>query len=377
MKYWLIAWLALWGVNCERIGASKRDSPGGSEPAAQSAPDAAEPPGDAPEGMVWIPGGSFPMGSEAGQANEQPVHQVKVKGFWMDITEITNREFARFVDATGYITTCEKEFSPEEYPNAPPGSLRAGALLFAPPPHPVDLKGSHMQWWEFVPGADWKHPEGPDSSIQGRDDHPVVCVTWDDAVAYAKWAGKRLPSEAEWEWAARAGQFDRDFVWGKEFRPDGKWPANIWQGDFPGENTAEDGFATTAPVKSFAPNEYGLHDMSGNVWEFVSDWYLPAYYRQSPRENPPGPSERQVLRYAEEVMAGYEPQYRERALRKLMQDHILAGPGVARKVIRGGSFLCNDCYCKGYRPTARQTTDAITGTNHTGFRCVKYPVGGN
>lgn len=308
--------------------------------------------------MVWIPGGEFYMGSDEGEPNETPVHQVRVKGFWMDETEVTNAQFAEFVEATGYVTQGEKSFSPEDYPNAPPEALKAGSLLFKKTDAPVPLD-NHTRWWEFIPGADWRHPFGPGSSIEGKEDHPVVCISWDDAQAYAKWAGKRLPTEAEWEFAARGGLENTSYVWGDEFLPEGNHHANLWQGDFPHENTAEDGFATTSPVKSFPPNGYGLYDISGNVWEFVQDWYDPDYYIRSPEINPLGPTRDQVLDPSRRIRAGSD------ARRQLAT--------TPHKVIRGGSYLCNDCYCKGYRPSARQISDMITSTNHTGFRCAKSP----
>ena len=249
---------------------------------------------ESPLGMVWIPGGEFSMGSTEGQPNETPVHLVRVKGFWMDETEVTNAEFRRFVEATNHVTQGEKSFDAKDYPNAPPEALKAGSLLFKMTDGPVPLT-DHMRWWEFVPGADWRHPEGPGSDIEGRDDHPVVCVSWDDANAYAKWVGKRLPTEAEWEFAARGGLKNNTYAWGEDFTPDGKIVANLWQGDFPHENTIEDGFAATAPVRSFPPNGYGLYDISGNVWEFVQDWYDPDYYIRSPEFSPSGPSVEEVL----------------------------------------------------------------------------------
>ena len=311
---------------------------------------------EAPAGMVLIAAGEFNMGSTEGQPNEEPVHVVRIKAFWMDETEVTNAQFREFVEATGYITQGEKSFSAEEYPNAPLEALLAGSLIFTKTDGPVPLD-DHMRWWTFVPGADWRHPQGPESSIDGLDDHPVVCISWEDAAAYAKWAGKRLPTEAEWEYAARGGLKGSTYAWGEEFAPEGEIQANLWQGDFPHENTNEDGFALTAPVKSYKPNGYGLYDISGNVWEFVQDWYDPDYYMKSPEFAPDGPTEAQVL----------DPGSRLRR----NSDNRPQLATTPHKVIRGGSFLCNDCYCKGYRPSARQIADMITSTNHTGFRCVK------
>ena len=313
---------------------------------------------EAPVGMKWIPGGEFDMGSNDGQPNETPVHTVRVKGFWMDETEVTNAEFRKFVDATGHVTLGETAFDPKDYPNAPPGTLNAGSLIFKKSDGPV-LLTDHMQWWEFKEGADWMHPEGPDSNIEGREDHPVVCLSWDDANAYAEWAGKRLPTEAEWEFAARGGLKNTAFAWGDDFAPEGELQANLWQGDFPQENTREDGFVATAPVRTFPPNGYGLYDISGNVWEFVQDWYDPDYYIRSPEFSPMGPTIEQVLDPSARIRPNADPRPQLRT--------------TPHKVIRGGSFLCNDCYCKGYRPSARQITDTITSTNHTGFRCAKSP----
>ncbi len=313
---------------------------------------------ETPEGMVWIPGGEFQMGSMYGEPNETPIHTVRVKGFWMDETEVTNAQFRKFVEATGHVTLGEKAFDPKDYPDAPPGTLDAGSLVFQKSDGPVPLD-NHMRWWKFTSGANWREPEGPGSTIEGKDDHPVVCLSWDDANAYAKWVGKRLPTEAEWEFAARGGLKNAKYAWGEEFAPEGELLANLWQGDFPHENTIEDGFAATAPVKSFPPNGYGLYDISGNVWEFVQDWYDPDYYVRSPEFNPVGPTKEQVLDPTRRLR--YESDTRPQL------------QNVPHKVIRGGSFLCNDCYCKGYRPSARQITDTITSTNHTGFRCVKSP----
>jgi sulfatase modifying factor 1 len=308
----------------------------------------AQPEGNAPEGMLWIPGGRFTMGSSNGYArpDEGPEHVVKLNGFWMDETETTNAQFRAFVKATGYVTRAEKVPTLEEFPEElrsqiDPADLKPGANNFRP--GPVTNLQQHLQWWEYKHEANWRQPEGPDSNIEGKDDCPVVCITWEDAEAYAKWAGKRLPTEAEWEFAARGGLKGKIFIWGDEFQPEGKWMTNIYQGDFPEDDTAADGQKGIAPVKSFAPNGFGLYDMSGNVWEFVSDWYKPDYYQWSPRTNPKGPKS------STDRHGGNEP----------------------NKVIRGGSFLCNDCYCSGYRPSARQTTTLDSSSNHTGFRCVK------
>ncbi|NBR84902.1 MAG: formylglycine-generating enzyme family protein [Verrucomicrobia bacterium] len=292
--------------------------------------------------MVWIPGGTFQMGSEEGQPDEKPVHEVTVDGFWMDKYELTNAEFEKFIKATGYVTIAERKPKQEDFPEAPPEALVPGSIVFTPPPGDVPLH-NHMAWWRYVPGANWRHPEGPDSTIVGREKHPVVHVAWFDAVAYAKWAGKRLPTEAEWEFAARGGKEKLTYIWGNEKTPDGKWMANFWQGKFPNGNTLQDGFKSQSPVGSFPPNDYGLYDMAGNVWEWTSDWYLPDYYAKSPKANPQGPQE------------SYDPNE----------------PGVWKRITRGGSYLCTEAYCWGYRPAMRMKTSPDTGLNHTGFRCVR------
>ncbi|HXG12683.1 MAG TPA: formylglycine-generating enzyme family protein [Gemmataceae bacterium] len=303
----------------------------------------AEAPGEAPEGMVWVPGGWFWMGSEhEAFPDARPVHLVYVDGFWMDRTEVTNAEFARFVEETGYVTVAERKPDPKAFPNAPAEKLVPGSIVFTPPTEKVDLN-HHLAWWRYVPGACWRHPEGPGSSIKGRENHPVVHVCWEDAVAYAQWAGKRLPTEAEWEFAARGGLDRKPYVWGDELKPGGKWMANIWQGEFPVQNTEEDGFRGVAPVASFPANGYGLHDMSGNVWEWCADWYRPDYYKTSPRRNPQGPDD------------SYDP----------------LEPGIPKRVQRGGSFLCSDVYCIRYLNGGRGKGAVDSGSSHVGFRCVR------
>jgi formylglycine-generating enzyme required for sulfatase activity len=312
-----------------------------------------------PPGMVWVPGGEFTMGStdSLARADESPLHRVRVDGFWMDATEVTNSQFSAFVEATGYLTVAERAIDWEEMKKqSPPGTPRPsedellpGSVIFTPPTHAVDLR-DYSQWWSWVDGTCWRHPEGPTSTIEGRGDHPVVHVAHVDALAYCNWAGKRLPTEAEWEFAARGGLDAKVNVWGDE--PVDASRANIWQGEFPHRNTLEDGFAGAAPVKSFPPNAYGLHDMAGNVWEWCSDHYRQDTYAVRIRElgpsgtaiNPAGPAR------SHDPRNPYEPEVR---------------------VIRGGSFLCNDSYCASYRPSARMASSPDTGISHTGFRCAK------
>ncbi len=313
----------------------------------------------APEGMVWIPGGEFEMGSgekeKLAHPVEQPAHQVSVSGFWMDATEVTNAQFGKFVKATGYVTLAEKDIDWEVLKKqVPPGTpkpsveqLKAGSMVFTPPENAVPLNNIRG-WWSWVTGANWRHPEGPGSDLKGREDHPVVHVAWEDATAYAKWAGKRLPTEAEWEFAARGGLKAATFTWGNEPLSEEKPQANIWQGDFPHKNSKADGYLRTAPVKSYPKNGYGLHDMSGNVWEWCADWWRVDLYRHravkgDPVVDPKGPP-----------------------------NHIdPRNPHEKQRVTRGGSFLCHDCYCAAYRPAGRRGTAFDTGMSHIGFRCVK------
>ncbi len=316
--------------------------------------------GPAPEGMVWIPGGEFSMGAQeppdASDAvgmqaisDARPVHRVYVDGFWMDRTEVTNAQFAEFVKATGYLTVAERAPQAEDLPGVPVERLVAGSIVFSAPGHPVRLD-DHLQWWEYVEKADWRHPSGPRSSIVGRARYPVVHVAYEDAVAYARWAGKRLPTEAEWEFAARGGLTGQLYPWGNEFRPENHWMANTHQGHFPDHDTGEDDFAGAGPVAQFRPNDYGLYDVAGNVWEWVSDWYRPDYYGQlattgAIARNPRGPA------------SSYDP----------------AEPGFMKRVHRGGSFLCTDQYCSRYMVGARDKGEIRTSTNHLGFRCVSQP----
>jgi formylglycine-generating enzyme required for sulfatase activity len=292
--------------------------------------------------MVWLPGGTFFMGTDdEASTDARPVHKVELNGFWIDRTEVTNRQFAEFVRATGYVTVAEKAPDPKDFPDAPKELLVPGSLVFTPPAGQVSLD-NHLAWWRYVPGANWRHPLGPDSDLSGKDDHPVVQVCWDDAVAYARWAGKRLPTEAEWEYAARGGLDRKRYCWGDELLPGGKWRVNNWQGRFPSENKQEDGFVGTAPVSAFPPNGFGLYDMSGNVWEWCADWYRPGYNEDDAR-NPRGPK------------SSYDPNE----------------PGIPKRVQRGGSFLCSDLYCVRYLPGARGKGAVDSGASHVGFRCVR------
>lgn len=308
---------------------------------------AAEEPATAPAGMVWIPGGEFWMGSDEPEfPDARPWHRVHLDGFWMDRTEVTNAQFAVFVAATGYVTVAERQPRAADNPGVPLENLVAGSVVFTPPDGPVPLD-SYFQWWSYVPGADWRHPDGPDSSLDGLADHPVVHVAYEDAHAYCRWAGKRLPTEAEFEYAARGGLDRARYVWGEEFQPGGRFMANTFQGHFPDTNAGEDGYLATAPVGSFPANGYGLSDVAGNVWEWTSDWYRPDYYATLAAtgrvtHDPQGPG------------TSFDP----------------SEPGVMKRVHRGGSFLCNDQYCSRYCPGGRGKGDLLTGTNHLGFRCV-------
>jgi len=306
------------------------------------------------KGMVWIKAGNFLMGADNKQAyeDEYPKHKVALHGFWMDATEVTNAEFTQFVKATGYITTAERKPDWNELKKQlPPGTatpadslLVAASLVFDPPKQAVDLN-DYTQWWAWKKGADWKHPHGPGSSIKGKENYPVVHISWFDAVAYCKWAGKRLPTEAEWEWAARGGLQNKLYPWGDEPVDAGKVKANTWQGHFPDRNALRDRFYGLAPVASFAPNGYGLYDIAGNAWEWCADYYNNSYYKSvaSGAVDPKGPSK------------SYDP------------DEPLA----KKRVIRGGSFLCNESYCTGYRVARRMKSTEDTGMEHLGFRCVQ------
>lgn len=319
-------------------------------------PNRATAPDAEPQGMVWIPGGEFSMGAqdppdmdEVGMQatrDARPIHRVYVNAFWMDKTDVTNEEFERFVEVTRYVTVSERTPRAEDFPDAPPENLVAGSVVFSPPDHAVPLN-DHFQWWSYAKGANWRHPLGPHSNIQGKEKYPVVHIAYEDAEAYAKWAGKRLPTEAEWEFAARGGLAGKPFVWGEQFRPSGKWMANTYQGHFPIQDIGDDGYAGIAPVAQYPPNGYGLYDMAGNVWQWTSDWYRPDYYARLAEaggvaHNPQGPE------------SSYDP----------------TEPRERKRAQRGGSFLCTNQYCSRYMVGTRGKGEISTGTNHLGFRCV-------
>ena len=308
-------------------------------------------PENSPTGdMLWIPGGTFRMGSNDHYPEEAPVHRVTVDGFWIDRTPVTNRQFKQFVRATGHVTTAEIAPDPKDYPGALPHMLYAGSLVFVPPRSAVDLR-DWSQWWTFLKGADWRHPYGPKSNVKRLDNHPVVHVSLSDALAYAKWAGRDLPTEAEWEFAARGGLDGAEFAWGEQFMPRGVQMANIWQGNFPLQKLNENGYKRTSPVGAFPPNGYGVCDMIGNVWEWTSDWYTPKHEADASKaccipENPRGGREEQSY------------------------DRCQPNIKIPRKVIKGGSHLCAPNYCRRYRPAARHAEPVDTSTSHLGFRCV-------
>ena len=301
--------------------------------------------------MVWIPGGTFLMGSDCHYPEEAPTHRVHVDGFWMDRTPVTNRDFRHFVEATRYVTFAEIAPDPRDYPGALPHMLKPGSLVFTPPGRPVDLR-RFENWWQFTFGANWRRPDGKGTSIMGMGEHPVVHVAYRDVEAYARWVGKELPTEAEWEFAARGGLDGAEFAWGDELTPDGRHMANTWQGEFPNENLKSDGYARTSPVTAFLPNGYGLLDMIGNVWEWTTDWYGARHQSKghgccelvNPRGGPRADSvdQREPLK-------------------------------IPRKVMKGGSFLCAPNYCRRYRPAARMAQAIDTATCHLGFRCVVRP----
>ncbi|MFU9030512.1 formylglycine-generating enzyme family protein [Rhodococcus erythropolis] len=304
-----------------------------------------------PKNMSLIPGGTYWMGSEDFYPEERPVHQVTVDGFWMDTTAVTVAEFRRFVKATGHVTTAEIAPDPADYPDADPALLVPGSLVFNSPPGPVSLD-DYTQWWSFTPGADWRHPEGADSNIGGRERHPVTHVSYFDAQAYAAWAGKELPTEAEWEFAARGGLDRQAYVWGDHDSPGGRPGGNVWQGQFPWENLLEDGHERTAPVGKFRPNGYGLFDMAGNVWEWTADHYTSDHAHSSKNVAP-----------ASSCCIPRNP-------RAEFATEALAGEPYARRVIKGGSHLCAPNYCLRYRPAARQGESEESSTCHVGFRCI-------
>jgi formylglycine-generating enzyme required for sulfatase activity len=301
--------------------------------------------------MSWIPGGSFLMGSDSHYPEEAPAHPVSVSGFWMDATAVTNADFAQFVTQTGYVTLAERPLDPQQYPGADPELLTPGGLVFHKTRRPVDL-GNFRNWWSYIPGACWRNPEGPGSSIADRQDHPVVQIAFEDAEAYARWAGKQLPTEAEWERAARGGLDGAEFAWAGELAPGGHHLANTWQGEFPWQNLRLDGFDGTAPVRSYPSNGYGLYEMTGNVWEWTTDWFRDRHKKPNLHKpccvaaDPHGPS----------IEHSYDP--------------CMPKVRIARKVIKGGSFLCAPNYCRRYRPAARHPQMIDTATCHVGFRCV-------
>jgi sulfatase modifying factor 1 len=359
---WIIGVAIVAGIAALALKGTRPKTPALIETGAAStflptATNKSQPPGAAPAGMVWIPGGEFSMGSTeeteslCGQPgltrDALPVHRVYVDGFWMDATEVTNEEFEKFTKATGHITIAERTPTQEEFPSAPPENLVAGSTVFTPTSQPVPLN-NFFQWWRYEKGANWRHPQGPQSDLKGREKFPVVHIAYDDAVAYAKWAGKRLPTEAEWEFAARGGRTGKVYSWGNDLKAGGKWMANIYQGRFPMEDKGEDGFAGIAPVAQFPANGYGLRDMAGNVWEWCSDWYRPDAYASGSDSgaavrNPQGPD------------TPFDP----------------SEPSEKKRVHRGGSYLCTDQYCTRYMVGTRGKGEVTTGSNHLGFRCVK------
>lgn len=311
---------------------------------------------DTPEGMAWIPGGEFMMGTNdtGAKPDEKPVHEVCLDGFWMDVTPVTNAQFKVFIDSTGYTTTAEKAPTMEAImsqvpPGTPPPSpdlLVPASLVFKMTGSPVPLNNAHI-WWEWKPGANWRHPLGPESSIEGKEEHPVVHVSWFDAMAYAQWAGKELPTEAQWEYAALGGRNDAKYSWGNDKFSEENPQANIWHGYFPYKSSKENGYYGTTPVRTFSPNAYGLYDMAGNIWQWCWDHYHARHYQEEVKNgtsvNPQGPKD------------SFDPEE----------------PFALKRVQRGGSFLCHESYCKGYRITARMKTAPDTSLNHSGFRCVK------
>jgi len=346
-------------ISCTVIGLTPADSVtymnGGGKEFKPTIPDKFKP-SESIKDMAWIPGGEFSMGNANPAGMEdggketmndaRPVHRTYVKGFFMDATEVTNAEFAAFVKSTGYVTVAEQKPTREEFPGAPEENLVAGSVVFKGS-GTTDLS-NHYQWWDYVHGANWRHPLGPGTDLKGKENYPVVHVAWEDAAAYAKWAGKRLPTEAEWEFAARGGKSGDLYTWGNQFKPNGKWMANIFEGRFPATDDGLDGYTGIAPVKQYPANGYGLYDMAGNVWEWCNDWYRNDYYQALVAQsevvkNPKGPAD------------SYDPQE----------------PREKKKVQRGGSFLCTDQYCTRYMVGTRGKGEYRSATNHVGFRCVK------
>lgn len=337
MRFWFVVALSLLVLSCAKKAEEKHET-------------------FAQQEMVWIPPADFVMGTDEEEAydHERPAHKVRLKGFWMSATEVTNAQFKKFVDATGYKTVAERKPSWEELskqlppgiPPPPDDVLVAGSLVFVKPKHPVSLNDV-SQWWFFVPQADWRHPEGPGSNLEGRWDHPVVHIAYEDAEAYCKWSGQRMPTEAEWEYASRGGKQQTRYGWGNELKPQGASMANIFQGSFPMNNLKEDGFERTSPVKNYPANEYGLYDMIGNVWEWTADLYDVGYYKEIARDSvtiaPLGSSQ------------SFDP----------------TEPYATKRVTKGGSFLCASDYCTNYRPSARQGSAVDSGSSNIGFRTVK------
>jgi sulfatase modifying factor 1 len=299
--------------------------------------------------MVWIPSGTFTMGSDDHYPEEAPAHKVKVDGFWIDRYLVTNAQFQKFVKETGYVTFAERPANPDNYPGANPDLLQPSSTVFVKPDNPVD-KQNHYNWWSYIPGANWRHPEGPGSSIKRREKHPVVHIAYEDVEAYAQWLGKAIPTEAEWEYAARGGLEGKAFAWGDELHPKGKMMANTWQGEFPHENLCQDGYDRTSPVGVFPANGYGLYDAIGNVWEWTADWY------SDRRQLPPSPCCTVANPRGGKPEDSYDPN--------------LPDIKIPRKVTKGGSFLCAPSYCRRYRPASRMAQAIDTSTCHLGFRLI-------
>jgi sulfatase modifying factor 1 len=344
-------WIVVAGLVVAVIGCRSREAPpSGGDPRSAIRVNTSPAPHPAPDGMVWIPGGTFWMGCEScGMPDAVPAHLVSVDGFWIDPTPVTNAAFERFVAETGYVTVAERPLDPREFPGVPRDKLVPGSAVFTPTSHPVSLDDP-LQWWRYTPGASWRHPEGPETSVRDRRDHPVVHVAFEDAIAYAKWAGKRLPTEAEFEFAARGGLDRQRYPWGNELTPNGKAAANTWQGTFPARDRGEDGYLGTSPVTAFPPNGFGVYDMGGNVWQWCADWYRPDYYAELAKNgatasNPRGPD------------SSFDP----------------SEPGARKRVVRGGSYMCTDQYCARYLVGSRGKSEVGSGTSNLGFRLVKSP----